>query len=120
MASMTTGRNGGHCFGRDSRTNLPIIDPHHHLWERPAIATSSTRSWLTCERATISGARCSSSADLYRKTGPTLMAPVSGVDSRTALPRWRRQNLRQHLVCAGILGTADLRAGAEVAPILDA
>ena len=57
--------------------DLPIIDPHHHLWDHPAAATCSTRCW----RDTGSGHNVLATvfvecASMYRADGPEAMRPV--------------------------------------------
>ena len=101
---------------------LPIIDPHHHLWER-----AGTRYLLDEHlgdvrtghniKATVY-VECGS---FYRANASALMAPVgevefaNGVGAMTASGSYGNT-----LVCAGIVGTADISMGAEAARVLDA
>ena len=61
--------------------DLPIIDPHHHLWERPGnryliddyLADVKTGHNIRASVFVECGA-------FYRKTGPALMAPVGEIE----------------------------------------
>ena len=102
--------------------NLPIIDPHHHLWERPG--NRYLLDDVLADMRTghdIRGSVFVECGSFYRKTGPALMAPVGEVEFANGVAAMAASgNCGGTLVCAGILGTADLRVGAEVAPVLDA
>jgi len=101
---------------------LPIVDPHHHLWER-----SGWRYMLDDLLAdTNSGhnivatvfVQCRS---MHRGTGPDEMKPVgetefvNGVAAMSASGQFG--NTR---ICAGIVGHADLRLGGRVRAVLEA
>src|SRR5689334_12006252 len=60
---------------------LPIIDPHHHLWER-AGNPYLLDDFLTDVRAghNIKASVFVDCGAFYRKTGPALMAPVGEVE----------------------------------------
>jgi predicted TIM-barrel fold metal-dependent hydrolase len=102
--------------------DLPIIDPHHHLWERAGarylldehLADVRTGHDI---RATVF-VECGS---FYRANAPAAMAPLgevefaNGVGAMTASGSYGKT-----LVCAGIVGTADLSTGVEAARLLDA
>ncbi len=101
--------------------DLPIIDPHHHLWERPG-----NRYVLDELLADTSGhnvrqtvfVECSS---MYRADGPEEFRVVGetefvqGIAAQSASGGYG--NLR---ACAGIVGSADLSLGDRVAPVLEA
>jgi predicted TIM-barrel fold metal-dependent hydrolase len=102
--------------------DLPIIDPHHHLWDRAGdrylldevVADMRTGHNIAASVFVECGA-------FYRKTGPTLMAPVGQVEFANGIAAMAASGTYgASLVCAGIVGTADLRAGAEAAQVLDA
>lgn len=100
---------------------LPIIDAHHHLWDRPG-----WRYMLDDLVADIDGCghrivatvfvQCQT---MYRADGLEAMRPVgetafvAGV-GKEALRRGR------DAICAGIVGHADLRLGAAVDAVLEA
>jgi predicted TIM-barrel fold metal-dependent hydrolase len=101
--------------------DLPIIDPHHHLWERAGnhylledyLADARTGHNI---RATVF-VDCGA---FYRKEGPALMAPVGEVEFANGVATTASGTAGNTLVCAGIVGAADLRVGADVAQVLDA
>jgi predicted TIM-barrel fold metal-dependent hydrolase len=102
--------------------DLPIIDPHHHLWERPGnryllddfLADARTGHDI---RASVF-VECGS---FYRRTGPESMKPAGEVEFANGIAAMAASGAYgDTLVCAGIVGGADLRAGAEAARVLDA
>ena len=102
--------------------DLPIIDPHHHLWERArnrylldeCLADMRTGHNI---RASVF-VECGS---FYRKTGPVLMAPVGEVEFANGVGAMAASgSYGSTLIGAGIVGTADISVGAEVAEVLDA
>lgn len=102
--------------------DLPICDPHHHLWDRP-----NSRYLLEEFLQDIRGhhhivqtvfVECRS---MYRKDGPQEMQPVGetefvqGIADQSASGRYGMVT-----VAAGIVSFADLTLGAAVAPVLEA
>ena len=65
--------------------DLPIVDPHHHLWDHARLATCWTSCWPTPARATASSRRsfieCGA---MYRADGPTSSARSARPSSSTA------------------------------------
>lgn len=101
--------------------DLPIIDPHHHLWERPG-NTYMLQDLLedTSEhnvRQTVF-VECTS---MYRADGPEELKVigetefVQGVAAKSA-----SGNYGETRVATGIVGSANLRLGDAVAPVLEA
>src|SRR5438067_8197097 len=103
---------------------LPIIDPHHHLWDDPdrmprryllEQLVPDTRGHNVRQTVFI---ECGS---MYRADGPEEFRVVGetefvqGAAAESASGKYG--DLR---VAAGIVGTADLRLGDRVAPILEA
>ena len=101
--------------------DLPIVDPHHHLWDRDS-------RYLLDEllddvdtghnvRATVF-IQCRS---MYRGDGPPELAPVgetefvNGVAAMSATGHYGPARL-----CAGIVSHADFRLGARVREVLEA
>jgi predicted TIM-barrel fold metal-dependent hydrolase len=101
--------------------DLPIVDPHHHLWDRD-------NRYLLDEllddvssghnvRATVF-IQCRS---MYRADGPEALQPVgetefvNGVAAMSASGHYGPTR-----VCAGIVSHADLRLGARVREVLEA
>ena len=103
--------------------DLPIIDPHHHLWERP----NDTYLLEQVLRDTGSGhnvvktvfLECSA---MYRQEGPDELRPVGEtefVERVTAQSAGGKASGGTE-VAAGIVGFADLALGASVASVLEA
>jgi predicted TIM-barrel fold metal-dependent hydrolase len=101
---------------------LPIIDAHHHLWVRPGdryliddfLAEARTGHNITASVFVECGA-------FYRKGASSLMAPLGQVEFANGVAAMAASGAYgDTLVCAAIVGTADLRAGAEAARVLDA
>jgi L-fuconolactonase len=102
---------------------LPIIDAHHHLWDRPG-----WRYLLDELLADIDGSghrvlatvfmQCQA---MYRADGPTALRPVGetefvrGMAAMAASGRYGTTR-----ACAGIVGHADLRLGPVVEEVLQA
>jgi L-fuconolactonase len=98
---------------------LPIIDPHHHLWHRPAerYRVEDLLADLTDGhdiRATVF-VQCRS---MYRMSGPPELRPVGETEWVDALAA-SRDGVRP-LVAAGIVCMADLMLGDAVRPVLEA
>ena len=102
--------------------DLPICDPHHHLWDQP------NNRYLLDELVQDTGSghnivqtvfvECMS---MYRKDGPREMKPigetefVQGIAAQSASGGYGPMT-----ACAGIVGLADLSLGAAVQPVLEA
>jgi predicted TIM-barrel fold metal-dependent hydrolase len=101
--------------------DLPIIDPHHHLWERPGnryvldelladLAGQNVRQTVFIE--------CSS---MYRAAGPEEFKVVGetewvqGIAAQSASGGFGEKR-----AATGIVGSADLRLGERVAQVLEA
>src|SRR3984893_16897539 len=99
--------------------DLPIIDPHHHLWDRPGwryllddllLDVSSGHNILA---TVFVQARA-----MYRETGRVEMRPlgetefVNGVAAMSASGIYGKTR-----VCAGIVGHADLTLGGRIEPV---
>jgi predicted TIM-barrel fold metal-dependent hydrolase len=102
--------------------DLPICDPHHHLWDHPG------RRYLIDELLADMGSghnvrstvfvECMS---MYRADGPAAMRPVGEtefVNGVAAMSRSGRYGPTR--VAAGIVSFADLTLGEDVGPVLDA
>ena len=103
---------------------LPIIDPHHHLWDDPA--RTPQRYLLEHLVADTKGHNVRQTVfiecgSMYRADGPEEFRVlgetefVQGIAAECASGRYG--DLR---AAAGIVGTADLRLGDRVAPVLEA
>ena len=102
--------------------DLPIIDPHHHLWDK------DLGRYLIHELAEDVGSGHNIIATLFiecgsmfRGDGPDAMKPVgevefvNGVAAMSASGKYGRARL-----CAGIIGHADLTLGDGARPVLEA
>lgn len=102
---------------------LPIIDPHHHLWDRADVGRYTFDELLAetrCGhdiRATVY-VQC---RHWYKAGGPEELRPVgeveyvNGVAARSATGMYGEPRL-----CAAIVGWADFMLGARVEPVLEA
>ena len=100
--------------------DLPIVDPHHHLWDFPF------HRYLLHELLADTGSGHNVQAtvfvecgSMYRAGGPVAEAPigevefVNGTAAMSASGRYGRTR-----ACAGIVGYADLTLGAAVEDVL--
>src|ERR1700736_3137542 len=103
--------------------DLPIIDPHHHLVDRPETGRYLLPG-LLADIATghnITATVYLEWLSMYRAAGPAELRPVgevefaNGVAAMSASGTYGRTK-----VCAGIVGYADLALGAPVERVLEA
>ena len=98
----------------------PIIDPHHHLWERDGgYFLDELLADITSGhdvRATVF-LQCGYG---YRSDGPEALRPVGETAFVASVARQAAARGLRQQVCAGIVGCADLTLGAAVAPVLQA
>jgi predicted TIM-barrel fold metal-dependent hydrolase len=105
---------------------LPICDPHHHLWDkRPARV--SERYLLDEILDDISGGHNIVSTvfiecgAMYTADGPEALRPVGETEFVNGVAAMSASDLYgPSRIAAGIVGTADLRLGDGVAAVLDA
>jgi len=101
--------------------DLPIIDPHHHLWDRPG-----NRYTLEELRADLAGQNVRQTVfiecgAMYRAGGPEEFRVigetewVQGIAAQSA-----SGGFGEPRVATGIVGSADLRLGERVVPVLEA
>ena len=100
---------------------LPIIDPHHHLWDRPGNRylledlVADTRAHNVRQTVFV---ECTS---MYRTSGPEEFKVVGetefvqGIAAASASGRYGEMR-----AAAAIVGSADLRLGDRVQPVLEA
>jgi L-fuconolactonase len=102
---------------------LPIVDPHHHLVERP-----ETGRYLLPELLadTDSGHNVTATVylewlSMYRAGGPLEMKPVGEVEFANGVAAMAASGTYgKTKVCAGIVGLADLALGGAVEKVLEA
>jgi len=102
--------------------DLPIVDPHHHLWDRPGWRylmediVADVGSGHNILATVFVQARA-----MHRADGPVEMRPlgetefVNGIAAMSASGIYGKTK-----ICAGIVGHADLTLGARVEPVLEA
>ena len=101
---------------------LPICDPHHHLWDHPG------SRYLLDELLLDTGSghnvvstvfvECSS---MYRASGPVALQPVGETEFVNGVAAMSASGLYGDMrACAGIVSFADLTLGAAVGEVLDA
>ncbi|MBN8926908.1 MAG: amidohydrolase family protein [Rhodospirillales bacterium] len=101
---------------------LPIVDPHHHLWERPdwVYMLDDLLADINSGHNIVATVFVQCRA-MHRASGPEEMKPVgetefvNGVAAMSASGGYGPTK-----ICAGIVGHADLRLGARVRPVLEA
>jgi predicted TIM-barrel fold metal-dependent hydrolase len=103
--------------------DLPIIDPHHHFWH----TLHRGRYFLPDLLADIGGGHRITSTvfvecqAMYRQHGPAEMAPVGEVEFVNGIAAMSASgHYGPCRVADGIVGYADLRAGAPVRDVLEA
>ncbi len=101
---------------------LPIVDPHHHLWDRPGWRymmgdlLSDTNAGHNIVATVFVQCRA-----MHRADGPPAMAPIgetefaNGVAAMSASGAYGKTAL-----CAGIVSHADMTLGSRVEPVLQA
>ena len=101
---------------------LPIVDPHHHLWDRPGWRylldelLADTNSGHNIVATVFVQARA-----MVRATGPVEMQPVGETEFVNGVAAMSASGIYgKTKVCAGIVGHADLTLGSRVEPVLAA
>lgn len=100
---------------------LPIVDPHHHLWDRPnnryfafdllddIVSGHDIRATVAVEAGAM-----------YRAGGDEAMRPVGEVEFLNGQAAISASGAYGRCrIAAGIVGTADLRLGDRVRPVLE-
>lgn len=106
--------------------DLPICDPHHHLWEFRPLRASHKYLLDEILADIYSGHNIVSTVfiecgAMYRSTGPEEMMPVGETEFVNGIAAMSASGLYGDArVAAGIVGLADLMLGDAVAPVLDA
>ena len=102
--------------------DLPIVDPHHHLWDRPGWRyllddlLADTNSGHNIVATVFVQARA-----MMRPAGPVEMRPVGETEFVNGVAAMSASGIygkTRH--CAGIVGHADLTLGSRVEPVLAA
>ncbi|MEN3975772.1 amidohydrolase family protein [Emcibacter sp. SYSU 3D8] len=99
----------------------PIVDPHHHLWERPGFRYLLDEFLADQQGHNIIATVYVQAASMHRIDGPEPLRPigetefVNGIAAMSASGIYGTSRMN-----AGIVGHANLRLGAAVADVLDA
>jgi L-fuconolactonase len=101
---------------------LPIVDPHHHLWDRPGWRYLLPDLLLdTNSGHNIVATVVVQAHSMYRETGPVEMRPVGEVEFVNGVAAMSASGIYgKTKVCHAIVGQADLRLGGRVEPVLAA
>ena len=105
--------------------DLPIVDPHHHLWER------ADNPYMVAELLADMDAGQNGCHNLvgtvfvqcyafYDQAAPAEYQPVGETEVVNGIAALDASHDPPRGICAGIVGYANLALGAEVAPVLDA
>jgi predicted TIM-barrel fold metal-dependent hydrolase len=103
--------------------DLPIVDPHHHLVDRP-----ETGRYLLPDLLADTGSGNNITAtvylewlSMYRAQGPVELRPVGEIEFANGVAAMAASGTYGTTkICAGIVGYADLALGASVEKVLEA
>jgi len=99
---------------------LPIIDPHHHLWIRPGsrYLADDLHADMNSGHNIVATVYVQAQS-MYRQTGPSEMRPVGETEFVNGVAAmFASGTLGRSRACAGIIGRADLTLGSRVEPVL--
>jgi L-fuconolactonase len=103
---------------------LPIVDPHHHLWDVPDWDTRYLLDELLADLHsghTIVATVFLQCWSMHKADGPEAMQPIGETEFVNGIAAMSASgNYGPTRVCAGIVGTADLRLGERVREVLEA
>src|ERR1700757_269955 len=102
---------------------LPIVDPHHHLVDRPETGRYLLYDLLADTRSghNITATVYLEWLSMYRAQGPVELRPVGEVEFANGVAAMAASGAYgKTQVCAGIVGYADLMLGASVEKVLQA
>jgi len=102
---------------------LPIVDPHHHLWDRPGwryLLDELLADINACGHTIVATVfiQCLS---MYRARGPEALRPIGETEFVNGVAAMAASGIYGPArICAGIVSRADLRLGAAVKDVLTA
>ena len=99
---------------------LPIVDPHHHLWEREGGYLLDALLADLGSGHNIVATVFSQCGYAYRTDGPVALRPVGETELVASVTRAAQARGVKTQICAGIVGYVDLELGDAVAPVLQA
>jgi L-fuconolactonase len=104
--------------------DLPIVDPHHHLIDRPESGTYLLPDLLkdiADGEHNVVATVYLEWLSMYRADGPETMRPVGEIEFANGVAAMSASGgYGKPRVCAGIVGHADLTLGARVREVLEA
>lgn len=101
--------------------DLPVIDPHHHLWDRPGskYLFDELREDITSGH-NIVGTLFVQCRSMYKEAGNDHYKPVGEVEFANGIAaRFASGLYGKQRGCAGIIGCADLTLGHDIQPVLE-
>lgn len=100
--------------------DLPIVDAHHHLWDRPGwpYLVDAYRADIEASGHDIVATVYVQAQSMYRTGGPAELRPVGEVEFANGVAESAADGRPR--ICAAIVGHADLRLGASVEAVLEA
>lgn len=101
---------------------VPIIDPHHHLWIRPGsrYLVDELLADLNSGHNIVATVYVQARS-MYRQTGPVEMRSIGETEFVNGVAAMFASGLLGRTrACAAIVGQADLTLGSRVEPVLDA
>ena len=99
----------------------PIVDPHHHLWERPGFRYLLDEYVADFGGHNVIASVYVQAASMHRADGPEHLRPVGETEFANGIAAMSASGTYgPSRVCAGIVGHTDLRQGARVAEVLEA
>ena len=106
--------------------DLPICDPHHHLWDQNVARTASRYlideivADVTAGHNIVSTVFIECGA-MFKKDGPEELRPIGETEFVNGIAAMSASGLYgKTRIAAGIIGTANLRLGDRVGAVLDA
>src|SRR5215813_11957214 len=101
---------------------VPIIDPHHHLYERPTVRYLFPEILLDINSGhNIVATVFVQAHSMYRASGPVELRPVGEVEFANGVAAMSASGLYgKTRICHGIVGQADLMLGSRVEQVLAA
>lgn len=101
--------------------HLPIIDPHHHLWDRPGNRYLLDEIVADCAGHAVRQTVFVECSAMYREDGPDEYRPVGETEFVQGIAAMSASGgFGNTRVATGIVGTADLCLGDRVVAVLEA
>ncbi|MGE3512338.1 MAG: amidohydrolase [Vicinamibacterales bacterium] len=101
--------------------DLPIVDPHHHLWDRPGDRYLLDELVADARGHNVRQTVFVECSAMYRRDGPEEFRVVGETEFVQGIAAMSASGGYGDVrVAAGIVGTADLRLGDRVSPVLEA